>query len=793
MRIQPHQGCLLIAPPAFRRTALLFIFLCFGTLQGRAQRALGIDVSHYQGSINWVSVKNSGVSFAWAKSSEGSGTGDAYFAGNITGAKAAGVFIGAYHFAHPEANSPATEANHFWSVAGNSIKNDGLSIQPVLDYESFTAPGGIPVGATSYSDWANQWCNAIVSKAAAVGVTIKPVIYTSTCQAGNLNPSVAQWSPWIANPSGLPAQTGSPWSSTSCSSSAYQVWGPGVWQIWQYSWTGSVPGIAGQCDLDVFNGTSSQMVAALVLGGLAAPYFVAQPINHRATDTGGNVTFSASANGSAPLKYEWRLNGAAIGGATNTTLNLVNAQPASSGFYTLLVTNSAGSVTSSPISLLVHPQQVTLFADNFDVNTATNWTANKSSADTAVTFNFDYATLGIPAAPNATNGSTRGLQMKANLANTAVAALSLSPTNQSFSGDFRLRFDGWINVNGPFPAGGPGSTELLTAGLGTSGTRTEWTGNASADGFYFSVNGDGGSGDTQTGIADYNAYLGPNVQPVATGSYWAGTDLTARGNGNIYYTTAFPTRAAAPAFQQANYPQQSGNLNAGTFGLAWHDVIVSKRGSTVDWVVDGIRLATISNVTFTASNVFVGFWDPFSSLSSNNVINFGLVDNVRVEASAVMPAFVTQPLAQTVKLGTNTAFTALASGLPLPNYQWRFNGTNISDATNSSYALAFVAATNTGYYSVVATNLAGSSNSFSALLALAQPSAGQFQSITFQDGVVQIGFTGDAYWTYTVETSTNLMNWSTATNLTSATGVFNFTADPITNSSQQFFRARVGP
>jgi GH25 family lysozyme M1 (1,4-beta-N-acetylmuramidase) len=159
-----------------------FILVCalsfyFSPGRAMAQRPLGLDVSHYQGSINWTSVKSAGYSFAWAKATEGgSGSGDAFFASNISGAKAAGVYVGAYHFAHPEANSPATEANFFWSVAGSSITNDGLSVQPMLDYETFTAPGNIPVGAASYSDWANQWCNTIVNKAAAVGVLVKPIL-----------------------------------------------------------------------------------------------------------------------------------------------------------------------------------------------------------------------------------------------------------------------------------------------------------------------------------------------------------------------------------------------------------------------------------------------------------------------------------------------------------------------------------------------------------------------------------------------------------------------------------------
>src|ERR1700693_3999202 len=75
-----------------------------------AQRALGTDVSNYQGpGINWTSVKNAGVSFAWAKATEGTGFIDADFTINEANAKAAGVPIGAYDFAHPEANTPSAE------------------------------------------------------------------------------------------------------------------------------------------------------------------------------------------------------------------------------------------------------------------------------------------------------------------------------------------------------------------------------------------------------------------------------------------------------------------------------------------------------------------------------------------------------------------------------------------------------------------------------------------------------------------------------------------------------------
>jgi GH25 family lysozyme M1 (1,4-beta-N-acetylmuramidase) len=766
---------------------VLGLALAFAPAPALAQRPLGVDVSHYDGTINWTNVKSSGISFAWAKATEGVSIPDAYFTINAVNAKAAGVCIGAYHFAHPEDNTPSAEANYFWSVAGNYIKGDGLSIQPVLDYETFTAPNNIPVGATSYADWANQWCNAIVSKAAAAGVAVIPVIYTATGSGGacNLDSSVAQWNSWIAQPDNGNPQTGNPWEDGGC-----EEWGSGVWTAWQYSWVGSVPGITGAVDLDVFNGTSNQMVAVLVVVTNASPSVTLASQLDRVVDSGGSASFTAAALGTPPLNYQWLLNGATIPGATNATINIVNAQTTNAGNYAVIVTNNSGSITSGVVSLLVYPVQTTVFSDTFDTNSAANWIVNKSSSDTAVAFNFDYSTLGIPSAPHSTGGTTLGVQMKANLTLGVCAALSISPTNQSFSGDYRLHFDGWINVNGPFPAGGASSTEYLTAGIGTAGNRTEWTTNANADGFYFSADGDGGVSASSTTFGDYSGYIGKNWQNAGTGIYAAGS----LDNANPYYTSAFPTGQSAPALQQANYPQQTGSLNPGTFGLAWHDVIVSRRGSTVNWAVDGILFATISNATFTASNVFVGFWDPFASLTDNTNLSFGLVDNLRVEVPAVAPVITAQPQGVWVGFGSNVTFSVTATGLPAPALQWLFNGTNLSGMTNTNLVLTNIQAASAGNYSVIATNVAGSVLSSNALLSIIPTQPAQFQLISLQpDGSLQLVASGQAGATYVIETSTNLVNWTAITNLVATNGVLELNFVPPANDLQRFFRARSGP
>lgn len=368
-------------------------------------------------------------------------------------------------------------------------------------------------------------------------------------------------------------------------------------------------------------------------GGGVAPKVTTRPLN-RVIDTGNAVSLAITATGDAPLSYQWLLNDVVIPGATTNTYTIPSAQPTNAGDYAVIVVNSSGSATGHVASLTVYPPQVSVFSDDFDIDSSSNWTVSKSSTDTHVTFNYDYAADGISPAPHSIGGTTRGVKFEANLTAGVRAALSMSPMGQSFSGDYRLRFDMWINVNGRFPAGGTGSTEYLTAGLGTTGGRVQWTSSGStADGYWFVTDGEGGASDTST-PADFGAYADTTIQSAASGVYDSGTDADARGNVNAYYATAFPGGQTPPAYQQSNYPQQTGALTGGCVGFAWRDVIIAKRGNIVEWSIDGVKLATFTNASVTASNVFVGYWDPYTSVSDNATLSFGLVDNVRVEQPA---------------------------------------------------------------------------------------------------------------------------------------------------------------
>src|SRR5215213_7077627 len=78
----------------------------------------GIDASRYQGSINWTSVRNAGIQFAYLKATDGDSYRDPNFGANYTGAYHAGVIRGAYHFALPVRSSGAVQAGYLAANGG---------------------------------------------------------------------------------------------------------------------------------------------------------------------------------------------------------------------------------------------------------------------------------------------------------------------------------------------------------------------------------------------------------------------------------------------------------------------------------------------------------------------------------------------------------------------------------------------------------------------------------------------------------------------------------------------------
>jgi hypothetical protein len=465
-----------------------------------------------------------------------------------------------------------------------------------------------------------------------------------------------------------------------------------------------------------------------------APGIIRQPWS-QVVEPGTNATFTALTTNQSPVFYQWQKNGANIAGATGSSYTISNVQSSNAAGYSVVITNNSGAITSRVARLTVSPVWTVAFSDNFETNSAGLWNlfwgAGNGISDFTTNWGFDYGTNKyvangltntMPSAPNS-GGTTHGLKITVNKndANPATTGVSLYPKNLSFSNSYALRFDMWINYNG-VAYGGVGSTEYASCGLNHTGTRVNWTtGSTSSDGFWFAVDGEGGSG-----ASDYRAYLGNGGAP--TQLSFASSGLATNGAtldnvSNPFWQDLFPS----PAYESAGVP-----------GKHWVQCELSQIANMITWQINGVVVAQRANTSpYTSGDVMIGYFDPFSSIASPLEDNYVIFDNVRVMVPAVAPSITSQPLSQTVTQGVNVSFTVGASGTGPLGYQWRFGGTNIGGANGSSYTRNSVQAADAGNYSVVVSNAAGVVTSGNAALAVLVPPtiAGQPQSQTVTQGV----------------------------------------------------------
>jgi GH25 family lysozyme M1 (1,4-beta-N-acetylmuramidase) len=201
----------------------------------------GIDVSQWQGSIDFARVRGSGREFVIIRATAGRLTTDSRYARNRAAAQAAGLAVGAYHFAHPDMKigsvklDATLEADHFLAVADY---RHGMLV-PVLDLES-----GARLGPSRLQLWVRTWLTRVYAK-----LHLHAVIYT-TASFWNTSMGDTRWFAdngyrvlWIAH-----------WGTTSPSIPAAN-WAGSSWAMWQYSDCGAVPGIQRCVDVDRFRGS----------------------------------------------------------------------------------------------------------------------------------------------------------------------------------------------------------------------------------------------------------------------------------------------------------------------------------------------------------------------------------------------------------------------------------------------------------------------------------------------------------------------------------------------------------
>src|SRR6185503_19733817 len=194
----------------------------------------GIDVSERNGHINWASVKKSGRVFAFARVSDGVKHSDSEFDENWQGIKAAGLVRGVYQYFRP-GQDPIAQADLLISRVGTLDPDD---LPPVIDVETANGqPTSVVVSQVK------TWIDRVKAKTGR-----SPIIYAAS-GFWNTLPSTSKFAPqtlWVANYGAKCPSMPTTWSE---------------WAFWQYSETGSVPGVSGGIDLDVFNGSLADLKA----------------------------------------------------------------------------------------------------------------------------------------------------------------------------------------------------------------------------------------------------------------------------------------------------------------------------------------------------------------------------------------------------------------------------------------------------------------------------------------------------------------------------------------------------
>jgi lysozyme len=225
----------------------LIVGLAFAPTALAGERAVGIDVSRFQGSIDWTLVGETDVRFAFVQASRGSGEdcsvkpnrcgADRFYERNYLGARTAGIRVGAYHrafvggFGRREVKRDArAEADLFVSQVGSLARRDLL---PVLDVESPFAG----LDSRELRRWIRVWLERVRDELGE-----KPIIYTSVSnwQATGDTRKFARRGHrlWVAH-----------WGVSEPSVPAADWDGQG-WSVWQYTNEGSVQGIDGRVDLN---------------------------------------------------------------------------------------------------------------------------------------------------------------------------------------------------------------------------------------------------------------------------------------------------------------------------------------------------------------------------------------------------------------------------------------------------------------------------------------------------------------------------------------------------------------
>ena len=263
---------------------------------------------------------------------------------------------------------------------------------------------------------------------------------------------------------------------------------------------------------------------------------------------------------------------------------------------------------TAALTLMLAPWQATdgaiLFTSGLE--DGANWTV-VADDDTEIDFGFDYSSMGIPPAPGAED--TIGLRMAANILDPGAAAgISASPNGVTASGQYRVKFDFWINYTAP------GTTEFAGTFVGFDPTH-----NNPRNGAGLLADSDGDSG------SDYRLYEGVDESTVNQVGAFNNDEFAGQLSGGS--TPALQLDASV-----FNPPNDDLTAPDGALGFAWHTmtVDVDSAAGSASFAIDGVDIGVVTTDLNLEGRVALTYMDLFSSVAGDSRFAFGLFDNFEI-------------------------------------------------------------------------------------------------------------------------------------------------------------------
>ena len=401
------------------------------------------------------------------------------------------------------------------------------------------------------------------------------------------------------------------------------------------------------------------------------PILTTQPAN-QTNFVGQTASFSVTASGTAPLCYQWRFNATNLVGATNAVLTLPNVQLSQAGNYSVLVTNAYGATDSMTAALTVDSPSA---CEPEPAGLVGWWRAEGNATDSVGADNgVVQGGVGYAAGEVAQGFLLNGLD--ADIKVPASTTLDVGRGNG-------LTIEAWINP----------TTVALERPI------VEWnSGSGYAAHFWISTPAGGGAGCLYANLVDTNGA----EHPFGTGGGYVVANLFQ----HVALTYDKVSGLAALYLNGTNLMQQTvGAINP----LTSEDMYIGTRisgGAEANWwtgIIDEVSLYDRA----LSSNEIAGIYNAGSAGKCLTI--------------ATQPSIQGQPTNATVNVGSAASFSVSASGTPPLSYQWNCNGTNLIGATNATLVWTNVQANQSGSYSVLVTNLYGSTNSALAVLTVNFP------------------------------------------------------------------------